>query len=86
MEKQTKFILLLHLKQSFGKKKAIVYGAQHVTADFILTLDADTNFNTDFLQNIVTPMKKINLQLLLRTTHCFPCKRTITIGLVMASQ
>ena len=25
-------IKLLHLEQSFGKKKAIVYGAQHVTA------------------------------------------------------
>ena len=62
MEKQTSLpIKLLHLEQSFGKKKAIVYGAQHVTADFILTLDADTNFNKDFYEiHRHNSMKKIN--------------------------
>ena len=83
-------IKLLHLEQSFGKKKAIVYGAQHVTADFILTLDADTNFNTDFLQKTssqlneknklyVVPVIEQNGLFLSRMASHANC--TITIGL-----
>ena len=89
--RQSLHIKLLHLKQSFGKKKAIVYGAQHVTADFILTLDADTNFNTDFLQKIssqlneknklyVVPVIEKNGLFLSRMASHANC--TITIGLV----
>ena len=89
-KRQSLHIKLLHLKQSFGKKKAIVYGAQHVTADFILTLDADTNFNTDFLQKIssqlneknklyVVPVIEKNGLFLSRMASYANC--TITIGL-----
>jgi cellulose synthase/poly-beta-1,6-N-acetylglucosamine synthase-like glycosyltransferase len=47
-------VRLLHLPDDqSGKKQAIRYGADHVTTDYCLTMDADVTFGSDYMKEML---------------------------------